>query len=128
VGGHYSSYDYGWNGGYARSGGVVYGRVVDARPARSRAVAQSNVKTRLTLHVPADAKVTLAGIPTKQSGELRQFTTTKLANGQVWNDYKIVVALDRNGQTLQEERTIRLTGGQAQELSINFDSHQLAQR
>jgi uncharacterized protein (TIGR03000 family) len=87
------------------------------------------VKTRLTLRVPADAKVTLAGVATKQTGELRQYTTTKLANGQIWNDYKVVVALERNGQTLYEERTLQLTGGQAQELAINFDSsQQLAQR
>jgi uncharacterized protein (TIGR03000 family) len=82
----------------------------------------------LTLRVPADATVTLAGVSTKQTGEVRQFTTTKLAEGQIWDNYTITVALERNGQTLREERTIKLTGGQSQELSINFDSQQLAQR
>ena len=72
--------------------------------------------------------MTLAGVETKQTGDVRQFTTTKLASGQVWDDYKVVVTMERDGQTLREERTIQLTGGQAQELSINFDSQQLAQR
>ena len=72
--------------------------------------------------------MTLAGIETKQTGDVRQFTTTRLASGQVWDDYKVVVTMERDGQTLREERTIQLTGGQAQELSINFDSQQLAQR
>jgi uncharacterized protein (TIGR03000 family) len=91
-------------------------------------VAQSTVKTRLTLRVPADAAITLAGMPTKQTGEVRQFTTSRLAAGQVWNNYKVVVTMERNGQPLREERTIRLTGGESQELSINFDSQQLALR
>jgi uncharacterized protein (TIGR03000 family) len=80
----------------------------------------------LTLHVPAEATVTLAGVATKQTGEVRQFTTSRLAPGQVWDDYKVVVTMERNGQPLREERTIKLTGGESQQLSINFDSQQLA--
>jgi uncharacterized protein (TIGR03000 family) len=86
------------------------------------------VKTRLTLRVPAEAKVTLAGVSTKQTGELRQFATTNLKAGEVWNDYQVVVEMEQGGQTLREERIIKLTGGRAQELSIDFDSTQLAQR
>jgi len=81
----------------------------------------------LTLRVPADAKVTLAGVETKQSGEVRNFSTGKLTAGQVWDGYKVVVEAERNGQPIREERTIKLTGGQSQELSINFDSTQVAQ-
>jgi hypothetical protein len=36
--------------------------------------------------------------------------------------------MEQNGQMLREERAIKLTGGIAQELSIDFDSAQLAQR
>jgi uncharacterized protein (TIGR03000 family) len=106
---------------------VIYGPVVrDTAPVRETIVAQPSTKTRLTLHVPADAVVTLAGVPTKQTGETRQYTTTRLASGQVWDNYTVVVSLERDGQTLREERTIQLTGGQAQELSIDFDSQSLA--
>jgi len=86
------------------------------------------VKTSLTLHVPADAKVTLAGVATKQTGETRQFATSKLRAGELWDGYKIVVELPRGDQTLREERTIELTGGKSQELTINLDSTQVAQR
>ena len=84
------------------------------------------VKTMLTIHVPADAKISLAGVDTKQSGETRQFATTRLAAGQTWDSYKVVVEMNKNGQTLHEERTIKLIGGEAQELSINFDSTAVA--
>jgi hypothetical protein len=37
-----------------------------------------------------------------------------------------VVTLTRNGKTLTEEREIALTGGEAQELAIDFDAMQIA--
>jgi uncharacterized protein (TIGR03000 family) len=129
-GGYYSAGYGGYDDGYYARRGVVR-RYVSRTPVRETIVAASAApatKTRLTIRVPAEASVTLAGVSTKQTGEVRQFTTTRLTNGQVWDDYKVVVAVERNGQTLREERTISLTGGQAQELSINFDSQQLAQK
>jgi uncharacterized protein (TIGR03000 family) len=108
-----------YGSGYARSGYVARDVVATSTPA---------VKTRLTLRVPAEAKVTLAGVSTKQSGEVRQYSTTNLQAGQVWDDYKVVVEMEKDGQVLREERTISLTGGKAQELEVSFDSSQLAQR
>jgi uncharacterized protein (TIGR03000 family) len=81
--------------------------------------------------VPADAKVTLAGVETKQTGETRQFATSRLAEGQSWGDYQVVVELNRDGKTLREERTVNLIGGQNQDLAVDFpsdSSQQVAQR
>jgi len=114
------------HGGYARSG-VVYDRVVSTRPTSQVIASAPATKTRLTLRVPAEAKVTLAGAATKQTGEVRQFATSRLASGQVWDDYKVVVELERDGQTLREERQLKLTGGKDQELQVGFDSTQVAQ-
>ena len=126
-GGYYGGYSYGY-GGYARTGNVRE-RIVSSEPRMSRVIASAPaVKTKLTLRVPAEAKVTLAGVTTKQNGEVRQFSTAKLSEGQVWNDYKVVVEMEQGGQMLREERIIKLTGGEAQELAINFDSTQVAQR
>jgi uncharacterized protein (TIGR03000 family) len=116
------------HGGYARTE-VVSDVVVARSETPARVIASKPVvKTSLTLHVPADAKVTLAGVSTKQTGELRQFTTTKLSSGQVWNDYKVVVEMEKDGQVVRQERTLKLTGGQPQELTVNLDSNQIAQR
>ena len=110
-------------GGYSSNSGV-YGGYAVRRPVSTTSIASSEsaVKTRLTLHVPADAKVTLAGVETKQTGEVRQFTTSKLASGQNWNDYKVVIETTRDGKTLREERTLTLTGGQDQDLAVNFEN------
>jgi uncharacterized protein (TIGR03000 family) len=121
---------YGYSGGYYDGGyagtRVIYGGVVSSTPSTTVVASAPVVKTSLTIHVPADAKISLAGVNTKQSGELRQFATTRLAAGQTWDGYKVVVEMNKNGQTLHEERTIKLIGGEAQELSINFDSTTVA--
>jgi uncharacterized protein (TIGR03000 family) len=118
------------DGGYARSRVVYDDGVVVARSSTPSKVIASKpaVKTSLTLRVPAYAKVTLAGVSTKQTGEVRQFATTKLAAGQIWDDYKVIVEVQKDGQVAREERTLKLTGGKTQELTVNFDSNQIAQR
>ena len=82
-------------------------------------------KTKLTLHVPAEAKVTLAGVATKQGGEVREFSTSKLASGQAWDNYTVHVEIVRDGKTLTQDKKITLTGGSAQELSIDFGARSL---
>ena len=46
-------------------------------------------RTTLTVHVPADAKLYLSGHETKATGPVREFSTTKLANGSEWTTYAI---------------------------------------
>lgn len=126
--GSFGGYGGAYYGGYARTNVVDRVIVRSAQPVVTEVASAPAVKTKLTLNVPADAKVTLAGVTTKQTGEVRQYSTTKLAAGQVWDDYKVVVELEKDGQTLREERSLQLTGGQPQELTVNFDSNQLALR
>lgn len=91
-------------------------------------VAAATVNTTLTLHVPEDAKVSLGGNDTASSGNVRQFTTTELSRDQQWQDYRIVVTLDRNGELLKRERTITVTGGEARDLMFDFLENNLAAR
>lgn len=88
----------------------------DAQANAERQTATTEVK----LHVPAEAKVTLAGAATQQTGEDRSFATTSLRDGQMWEGYVVRVELEQNGQTLVEERTLTIEGGQSYELSIDF--------
>jgi uncharacterized protein (TIGR03000 family) len=104
-----------------------YGQVYAAStPTDSKVQTAESTTTRLTLHVPEDAKVTLAGVPTKQNGETRQFSTTRLAPGQTWDGYKVVVEVERDGKTLSQERILTLRAGEAQELSVDFNQQQIA--
>jgi uncharacterized protein (TIGR03000 family) len=82
--------------------------------------------TKLTLNVPADAKVYLAGQETKSAGERREFVSTKVTQGGKWDNYTIRVVANVDGQPVEEERTIRLLPGDDQELTFNFGTPDVA--
>jgi len=87
---------------------------------------KSRPETSLTLHVPEDAKVILAGNETTASGELRVFRTNSLAEGEEWSNYIVRVSIDRDGSTVEKQETILLKAGESRELSFNFEDAQVA--
>ena len=88
--------------------------------------ATEQAETVLTIHVPADAKVTLAGHDTDKLGATRVFTTARLATGQVWDGYQIQVTMNRDGQEVTKEKTVTLRGGESLELSFDFNESLVA--
>jgi uncharacterized protein (TIGR03000 family) len=82
----------------------------------------------LTLIVPADAKVLLAGNDTQQKGETRHFVTSDLAAGQTWSDYVVRVEVERGGQVVAEEKVLSLTGGETRELVMDLDAPKIASK
>jgi uncharacterized protein (TIGR03000 family) len=94
--------------------------------SNSDPIANQPVRTSLTLHVPADAKVYLSGNETRGGGEVRTFSTTKLATGQAWDNYVVRVEVERNGRTLSKEETVEIKGGDVRDLTIDLDALQVA--
>ncbi|HEX5442869.1 MAG TPA: TIGR03000 domain-containing protein [Pirellulales bacterium] len=92
----------------------------------AESIAAEPVRTSLTLHVPADAKVYLSGKETRGVGETRVFSTTRLSPGEQWAKYAVRVEVQRNGRTLSQEETVDLSGGETRELTIAFDAPQVA--
>jgi len=86
----------------------------------------SKTKTKVTLHVPADAKVYLSGRETTSTGDVREFATSKLAPGAEWNDYTVKVVANIDGREVSKEQTITLTGGEDRELTFDFGSDAIA--
>jgi uncharacterized protein (TIGR03000 family) len=87
--------------------------------------AKSN-KTKLTLNVPADAKVFLAGHETKSTGERREFVSTKVSDDAKWGHYVIRVVANVDGQTVEKNETIQLVPGEDRELTFDFGSSDIA--
>ncbi|MGC4003251.1 MAG: TIGR03000 domain-containing protein [Pirellulales bacterium] len=86
-------------------------------------VAKANdktLKTTLILNVPADAKVTLAGNATNQTGTIREFATDGLAAGSSWENYVVRVETVVEGRVAVQEKTITLTAGEERPLSFDF--------
>ena len=79
-----------------------------------------------TVRVPANAKVFLAGNPTKAQGEVSVFRTTSLTSGSRWSDYTIKVELEKEGKTITREEKISLGAGETKELTFDFDSEKIA--
>jgi uncharacterized protein (TIGR03000 family) len=94
--------------------------------AKAEQNAAKSTKTKLTLNVPADAKVFLAGQETKSTGEHREFVSSKVSAGGKWDNYTIRVVANVNGQPMEKEQTIKLIPGEDQELTINFDTADVA--
>ena len=111
-------------------------KLSDTKTVNLRAGAQEQVafdfdasqrpETQLTIHVPADAKVYLSGAPMKAQGPVRHFRTRKLAPGERWSDYEVRVELERNGKKVVKEAKVTLEGGEAKELSFDFNDDRLA--
>ena len=88
--------------------------------------APEKVETKLTVRVPADAKVYLAGNETSAKGETRVFRTTGLSNGKSWDDYVIKVEFERGGRTVIQEKRINLKAGETKELDFDVSEDKVA--
>lgn len=80
------------------------------------------VETVVTVRVPANAEVTLAGNPTDAKGEIRTFRTRQLKAGETWDDYSVQVAVMLDGRRVVKEKTISLRAGSQEELDFDFGS------
>jgi uncharacterized protein (TIGR03000 family) len=81
----------------------------------------ADTRTTLIVRLPADAKLFLAGRETKASGEVREFSTTRLPNGSEWQKYEIKAVIERDGHEEVREQTIQLAAGESREVTISFD-------
>ena len=83
-------------------------------------------ETILTLHVPEQATVYLAGSQMKARGAVRRFRTRQLKPGEKWNDYTVRVELERDGKKVVKEAKVTLEAGQSKEVSFDFNDDRLA--
>ena len=102
----------------------VAGRLASALSAGGRSTVtfgeeSAKQKTSLTLHVPADARVWLAGNETSSTGATRLFETSNLRSGQTWQNYEIRVATVGDGREKVVSKTSKLVAGGTVELSLD---------
>ncbi len=88
--------------------------------------AANPLETALTLRVPTDARVYLAGNETHGIGSVRTFRTSKLAKGETWSNYLVRVEVQQNGERVSKEETITLQAGEQRELTFDFNIDKVA--
>lgn len=117
----------GWYGGYAGYDGLgTSGYLVrNAAPSATAPQAQANNRQsignslKLTVNVPADAKVIVNGQQTTSTGEVRQYTSTGLQPGAVYR-YQVRAEFTRDGKPVSEEQTVDFTAGQSRSIAFQI--------
>ncbi len=75
----------------------------------------------ITIHVPADAQVTINGHATRTKGTVRQYASYGLKPGLTY-EFTVSARVQRNGQTLQDVKTVQLGAGAEQSVAFDFDA------
>jgi uncharacterized protein (TIGR03000 family) len=88
-------------------------------PAKSSATSNGSSGT-LSVYVPDDAKVQINGRDTHSTGSYRQYVSHGLKDGL---SYKYVIRAEvvRNGQAVEDTRTVILTAGQTTAVAFDFN-------
>ncbi len=82
--------------------------------------------TKVTVNVPAGARLFLAGQEASATGSVREFTTNRLAAGSEWNNYTLRAEIERDGQIVTREQTLNLKAGESREVSFDFGDASVA--
>jgi uncharacterized protein (TIGR03000 family) len=73
----------------------------------------------LSIRVPSDATVTINGLPTQSTGSHREYVSYGLRPGLTYK-YEIRAQVVRNGQTIEDGRTVYLRSGASRHVTLDF--------
>ena len=71
----------------------------------------------LDIEAPRDSQVYVNGYLTQSTGTQRHYFSTGLEAGRVY-PYRIIVAVNDNGQTIRREEVVKLRAGERKSLSL----------
>lgn len=101
--------------------GLLPGEVPAIPGANSSYAPTQEDSALLTIWVPAEAKVTINGLATRSSGSRRQYVSFGLQPGFSYK-YEVRAQIVRDGQLVEESRTISLTAGQRGAVAFGFNT------
>jgi uncharacterized protein (TIGR03000 family) len=93
----------------------VEGSYKNVLPAPSATAGQ---RATVTIRLPADARLSVDGVPLELTGAERVFTTPELPMGRDYA-YGFKIEYDRNGRTLSESQKVTVTAGKTS--TVAFD-------
>jgi uncharacterized protein (TIGR03000 family) len=99
---------------------VTYQATSKPAPAVAKPGENRYVGTKFQVIVPENAVVFVNDLRTKSTGTLRQYQSA-LEYGKSY-DFVLRANMQRDGRTVEETRTIHVTGGQDRALAVNFTS------
>ena len=79
------------------------------------------MRTKVSLRVPANATVELAGNKTKSTKATLRHFETSLKPGQTWDDYKVIVIYEQGGKKVTREHTLNVVAGKQYVLDFHSE-------
>jgi uncharacterized protein (TIGR03000 family) len=73
----------------------------------------------IVVTLPADARLTVDGMPTNSTSNVRAFATTVLQPGRAYH-YTLQAEVTRNGQTVRMERQVPVAAGQTSRVTLDI--------
>ncbi len=107
------------NGNASKSGPPASGEVSHAASLASAVPTRAN-SGLLTVYVPYDAKVTINGLSTRSRGSRRRYVSHGL-NADLGYKYEIRARVVRDGEAVEDVRTVTLTAGDRRVVSFGFN-------
>ena len=92
-----------------------------ALPSRTSVDPKLNENGVLSILVPRDAKVTINGLLTKTSGNMRRYICDDLRPGNTY-DYEVKAEIVRDGKVVTEVQMVSLTAGERGRVAFHFNS------
>jgi uncharacterized protein (TIGR03000 family) len=82
---------------------------------------------RILVQLPADAKLTVDGAPTKSTSERREFITPSLEPGQTFF-YTFRATTMRDGQPIMSEERVQVRAGEVTRVKMSFSARTLTRQ
>ena len=86
---------------------------------------EQEVYTAIEVNLPENAKLVLAGNETNRTGSKRVFSTRQLKSGETWDDYKVIAMIERNGETVVQEKTLKVAAGEVYKVDFDFNGSEV---
>lgn len=107
---------------------VGAGTLTDASPLvvpSMASPADGPAPASLVVRLPADARLTIDGDPTRHTSGTRRFVTPPLEPGKTFH-YDLKAEVTRGGKTLTERRRVAVRAGQVSAVTMAFTSRAVA--
>lgn len=80
----------------------------------------------ITVLLPDDARLFVAGTEMQSTGSVRKFATTRLNPGQKWEEFTIRAEIVRDGEISWMHKTVTLGTGESRQVHFDFDGERVA--
>jgi uncharacterized protein (TIGR03000 family) len=96
-------------------------------PGSSQGEVLGEAPATLVVHLPAEARLTVDGQPTRSTSDRRVFMSPPLTPGKTYH-YVLQAQMQRNGETLRASQNVNVRAGRESEVYLEFPVQGVSRR